>query len=283
MKKLSVWLKEFFLCFPYVKIIIFLAVTYGLFAAVEVLSYYSLFRWNETLIGEAPRNYFAVITVASAYGAFIIVPQAIGEVYRYRKLKLMLERKIIPYKAIIKSYSVGFPRYNEFKIFDKASSERNAISFMTVWIYVGGFLFAFFVLLRVSEVDDIIAVPALAITAIMWGIALSIFIRLINNLILRKVFWGKVNLANLVKEDTALMEAAEIASDKKTAFILRVFVGAEMLIMVFIMLALYFVISFAALMIATGCTIALALTLIIVTSVKKYRKDTEDTKIAYKF
>ncbi len=109
---LKSWFKEFFICFPYVSTILFFVVTYGLFSAFGTLSYYSLFVWNETLIGEAPRNFLALILVAIGYGAIIIFPQIIIEIYRSRKMKLMLARRIIPYGKIIKRFSIPFPRYS---------------------------------------------------------------------------------------------------------------------------------------------------------------------------
>ncbi|MDD3946683.1 MAG: hypothetical protein PHI19_02475, partial [Clostridia bacterium] len=187
------------------------------------------------------------------------------------------------YRKIIKRYSIAFPRYNEFKIIDKGVSDRNSIQFMTAWIYIGGFLYGFFVLLRVSEVDDIIAVPALALTAVMWGVWLSLLIRLIGNFVVRKVFWGKVDLTHLNKEDTLLMEDAEISSDKKTIFRMRIFIVAQTLIMLFVMLALYFVISFAGLLIGSGCSIVVAIAVILYSSLKKYEKEEQEDKFTYTF
>lgn len=283
MKKLKLFFKEFFTAFPLTKSIVLLSFTYGLFVALEVLSYFILFQWNETLIGEAPRNYFTVITVGVAYGAFLLVPQIIFEMYRARRLRQLLQTERIPYRKIIKRYSIAFPHYNEFKIIDKGISDRNSIQFMTAWIYIGGFLYGFFVLLRVSEVDDIIAVPALALTAVMWGVWLSLLIRLIGNFVVRKVFWGKVDLTHLNKEDTLLMEDAEISSDKKTIFRMRIFIVAQTLIMLFVMLALYFVISFAGLLIGSGCSIVVAIAVILYSSLKKYEKEEQEDKFTYTF
>jgi len=283
MKKLKLFFKEFFTAFPLTKSIVLLSFTYGLFVALEVLSYFILFQWNETLIGEAPRNYFTVITVGVAYGAFLLVPQIIFEMYRARRLRQLLQTERIPYRKIIKRYSIAFPHYNEFKIIDKGVSDRNSIQFMTAWIYIGGFLYGFFVLLRVSEVDDIIAVPALALTAVMWGVWLSLLIRLIGNFVVRKVFWGKVDLTHLNKEDTLLMEDAEISSDKKTIFRMRIFIVAQTLIMLFVMLALYFVISFAGLLIGSGCSIVVAIAVILYSSLKKYEKEEQEDKFTYTF
>jgi len=278
------WFKEFFICFPYVSTIVFFVLTYGLFSAFGTLSYYSLYEWNETLIGEAPRNFFALILVTVGYGAIIIFPQIIFEIYRSRKMKLMLARRVIPYGKIIKRFSIPFPRYSEFHIFDKTDlSGRNAINFMIIWMYFSVFLFGFFVMLRVSEVDDIVAVPALIITAVMWGIALSVFLRLISNVYLRKLFWGKVNLVNLVRDETLLMEENDASAHKKSIFRMRFLIISESFLMIFIMLALYFLVSMVVLIIISVCTAVFTLAVMIYYTLKKYEIEEELQNISYKF
>lgn len=278
------WIKEFFICFPYVSTIVFFVLTYGLFSAVGTLSYYSLFVWNETLIGEAPRNYFALVLVAVGYGAIIIFPQIIFEIYRSRKMKLMLARRVIPYGKIIKRFAIPFPRYSEFHVFDKADlSGRNAINFMILWMYFSVFLFGFFALLRVSEIDDIVAVPALVITAVMWGIALSVFLRLISNYYLRKLFWGKVNLVNLVRDETLLMEENQASAHKKSIFRMRFLITSETFVMIFIMLALYYVVSMLTMIVIAACTAVITLAAMIYYTLKKYEIEEEIQNISYKF
>lgn len=276
-------MKDFYKCFPHVRILIFLAVTYGFLAAVEVLGYYMLFVWNETLIGDAPRNYFAVITIAVGYGAVVVIPQILYEVYRSRKMILLLTRKTVPVGKLIGKYAIDFPRYSEFKIFDKENSHRNAISFMLIWIYVSVFLFGFFVLLRVSEVDDTVAVPSLIITAVLWGIGLSIMIRLAGNYLVRKTFWHRVNLTDLNKSDTVLMEENEISLNKKTVFRMRLFIACETVIMIFIMLALYYIVDFVTLITVSGSVAGVGLAVLLYTVLKKYQKPEEDNNILYKF
>lgn len=261
--------------------IIVALVMYGVSAAVEIIAYFSIFRWNVSLVGAAPRNYFAVVSVAVGYWVFIFTPQMLIEVSRRHKLKQKLRCTVGKYKEIAKEYNIDCPSYGEFMLNYTAKSTRRPINTLFSWSYTVGFLFSFFALLRVAEIDDLVALPILAATALIWGIMWSITARIVCNYSISKVFWANVDLQVLTKDDTEYMQKRYALRTRRFVNRLLVFVACQTLLMLFMTLALLYALDAKTLLILSACVVGVGFCFLLYFSIKKYNLVEEKENFIY--
>lgn len=274
-------IKDIFTIFN-VKLNIIIAIAmYAFGAMVEIIGYFAVFKWNVSLVGAAPRNYFAVVSVAVGYWVFILTPQVLIEIARRYRLKQKLACTIGKYKEIAQEYNVDCPNYGEFMLTTTAKINHTPVATMISWTYTIGFLFSFFALLRVAEIDDIVALPILAATALIWGILWSITARIICKRSISKVFWANVNLDILTREDTEFMQSRYALRTKKFVNRFLVFTVCQTIFMLFMTLALLYVIDAATLLILFACIGGVGVVLILYFSVKKYRIIEEKDGFSY--
>lgn len=283
MSELVEKIKDFAKVFGVRKNIAIVVVLLGIFVVAEVLAYFAIFRWNVSLVGEAPRNYFAVVTIAVGYGLLVLIPQTIAEIYRKNRLIIKLKCTVGKYKEIAQKYHTDCPKYGELSMALSTKSTKNPISGLVSWAYMISFLFSFFALLRVSEVDDIVAVFVLIMTALLWGIMWSVTARQISNRMVSKAFWSNVNLAELTGEDTDYMQRLYATRTKKAANNLLVFCVCETTLMVMMTLALQEVIAAKTLIIVSACVVGVGLGLVVYFSLKKYHIAQEKDEFVYTF
>lgn len=265
-----------------INIIVALAM-YGFCFAAEIVAYYVIFKWNVSLVGAAPRNYFAVVSIAVGYWVFILTPQILIGTSRRHKLKQKLKCTVGKYKEIAKEYNIDCPKYSEFIINYAAKSSSTPINTLMSWAYTTGFLFSFFALLRVAEIDDLVALPILAATALLWGILWSVSARILANRAASKVFWGNVNLQALTREDTEYMQIRYALRTKRFVNRLLVFAACQTILMLFMTLALLYAIDAQTLLILSACVVGVGLGFLLYFSIKKYRLTEEKDGFAYSF